>query len=117
MELLAAAIPLAILAFAIEGVPHIEWSALLVVIVAYQGLAATAFAVWAQVTVLRSLPAITTNLTLMMIPLVGVVASALIVGEQITPVLMTALVLIFAGVSLNLFGDLRGAQPPTNPAQ
>ena len=84
-------------------------------IVAYQGLAATAFAVWAQTTVLRSLPAISTNLTLMMIPVVGILSSALIVDERITAALLSGLVLILAGVSLNLQADrqaVRLAPPP-----
>ena len=74
----------------------------------YQGLATTAFAVWAQTTVLRSMPAISTNLMLMMIPVVGLIASALIVDERITPALLAGMVLIFLGVNLNLLGDRRG---------
>ncbi|HKZ30246.1 MAG TPA: DMT family transporter, partial [Acidimicrobiia bacterium] len=36
-QLLAAALPLTVLAFVIEGVPHIDWTTLLVLIVLYQG--------------------------------------------------------------------------------
>lgn len=114
-QLLVAMAPLTVLALAAEGVPHIQWTPGLIGIVAYQGLAATAFAVWAQTTVLRSLPAISTNLTLMMIPVVGILSSALIVDERITAALLSGLVLILAGVSLNLQADrqaVRLAPPP-----
>ena len=104
-QLLVATLPVTVLAFMVEGVPRIEWTAGLVGIVLYQGLAATAFAVWAQTTVLRSLPAISTNLTLMMIPVIGIISSALIVEEQITAALLTGLVLVFVGVNLNLLAD------------
>lgn len=104
-QLLAATVPVTLLAIAVEGVPTITWTPTLVLIVAYQGLLATAFAIWAQITVLRSLPAVTTNLTLMMIPVVGVISSALLVDERITAVLMAGLILIGSGVAINLIGD------------
>jgi drug/metabolite transporter (DMT)-like permease len=108
-----------LLALAIEGLPHITWTASLVAIVVYQGLGATAFAVWAQTTVLRSMPAVSTNLTLMMIPVVGLVASALMVDEKITAALLAGMVLIFAGVGLNLLTDRRARvtlqEPETTP--
>lgn len=118
-QLLVATLPVTLLALAIEGLPHITWTASLVAIVVYQGLGATAFAVWAQTTVLRSMPAISTNLTLMMIPVVGLVASALLVGEKITAALLAGMVLIFAGVGLNLLTDRRARvalrEPETTP--
>ena len=114
-QLLAAALPLTVLALVIERVPHIDWTTLLVLIVLYQGPVATAFAVWAQTTVLRSMPAISTNLTLMMIPVVGLVASALLVDEKITPTLLAGMALTFAGVGLNLLTDRRTRSSPKEP--
>jgi drug/metabolite transporter (DMT)-like permease len=118
-QLLVATLPVTLLALAIEGLPHITWTASLVAIVVYQGLGATAFAVWAQTTVLRSMPAVSTNLTLMMIPVVGLVASALMVDEKITAALLAGMVLIFAGVGLNLLTDRRARvtlqEPETTP--
>lgn len=109
-QLLGAALPVTALALVVEGVPHIEWTTSLVAIVIYEGLAATAFAVWAQTTVLRSMPAISTNLTLMLIPVIGLAASAVIVDEQITLALLVGMMLIFVGVNLNLLTDRRAAR-------
>ena len=114
-QLLVATLPVTILALAVEGIPHIAWTVPLVAIVVYQGLGATAFAVWAQTTVLRSMPAISTNLTLMMIPAVGLAASALLVDEKITPALLAGMALIFAGVGLNLLTDRRSRSSPRQP--
>jgi drug/metabolite transporter (DMT)-like permease len=88
-----------------EGLPRIEWTPDLVWIVVYQGLPATGLALWLQVSVLRSLPAVSTNLWLMLVPVVGLISSALIVGEAVTLSLVLGLVLIFAGVALNLGAD------------
>ena len=114
-QLLVATVPVTVLALTVEGLPHIAWTAPLVGIVLYQGLAATAFAVWAQTTVLRSMPAISTNLTLMMIPVIGLISSALLVDEQITLTLLAGMGLIFAGVGLNLLTDRQAPLPSQEP--
>lgn len=88
-----------------EGLPVIDWTPQLGLVVAYQGVLATGVAFWAQITVLRNLAAVSTNLTLMAVPVVGVVSSWLLVGEQITLPLVVGLFLIMAGVTLNLLAD------------
>ena len=97
-QLLVASVPLTAFTVAREGLPTVDWSPWLVGIVIYQGALATAFATWAQLTVLRRLPAVTTNLTLMMVPVVGLLASAAVVGEQLTLQAGVATVLIGGGV-------------------
>ncbi len=88
-----------------EGLPVIEWTIPLGLVVAYQGILATGVAFWAQIVILRNLAAVSTNLTLMAVPVVGVVSSAIFVGEDITATLLAGLVLIVAGVTLNLLSD------------
>jgi drug/metabolite transporter (DMT)-like permease len=83
-QLLTAVIPLTTVTFALEGFPPIDWTLGLAAIVAYQGVLATGYATWAQLTVLRRLPAVTTNLTLMMVPVIGLLSSALVLGELLT---------------------------------
>jgi drug/metabolite transporter (DMT)-like permease len=104
-QLLAATIPILTLALIREGLPSIAWTTDLVLIVIYQGLPATGLALWLQVSVLRSLPAVSTNLWLMLVPVVGLISSALILSEQITLPLMIGLALVFGGVGLNLGAD------------
>ena len=79
----------------------------------YQGALATGFAMWAQLTVLRLLPAITTNLSLMMVPVLGFVSSVVVVGERVTVPALVATVLIGAGVLLGVgLGRVPASPPP-----
>lgn len=88
--------------------PRIDWTGQLGWIVANQGILATGNAFWAQIVVLRNLAAVSANLTLIAVPLVGGVSSALLVGERVTLALIGGLVLIITGVTLNLFADQMG---------
>jgi drug/metabolite transporter (DMT)-like permease len=106
-----AAAPIAILAVAIEGTPDIRWTAATVAVVAYQVLLGSAFGFWGLLTISRSLPAITTNLTLMAVPVVGLVSSIAITGERLTPAVTVSLVLILAGVGLAVLSDRRRREP------
>jgi drug/metabolite transporter (DMT)-like permease len=97
-QLVLASVPVTLFALLTEGVPQIDWSPGLVGIVLYQGALATGFAMWAQLTVLRNMPAVPTNLSLMMVPVVGLVSSVIVVDEQVTTVAIVGAVLIGAGV-------------------
>ena len=99
-QLGGALIVLLILALATEGIPEIEWTAQLGWVVAYQGILASGVAFWAQIVVLRNLGAVSANLTLMAVPVVGVISSAIVLGEPVTATLLAGLVLIMAGVSV-----------------
>jgi drug/metabolite transporter (DMT)-like permease len=106
-----AAVPIAILAAAIEGMPDIRWTAATVGVVAYQILLGSAFGFWGLLTISRSLPAITTNLTLMAVPVVGLASSIAIANERLTPAVAMSLVLILAGVGLGVLSDRRRRDP------
>lgn len=109
-QLLAAALPLLLLALLIEGVPTIEWTPQLGMIVFYQGVLGTGVALWAQIVVLRNLAAVSTNLTLMGVPVIGVVSSAIFLGEVITMPLLAGMTLIIVGVSINLLANGYGPE-------
>jgi drug/metabolite transporter (DMT)-like permease len=111
-QLLLAVVPLFAVTFALEGVPSVAWRPGLVAIVIYEGAMATGFAMWAQLTVLQLLPAITTNLSLMMVPVLGFVSSVLVVDERVTTPAVAATVLIGAGVSLGVGLGRAPAEPP-----
>lgn len=110
-QLLVAVVPMTLTTLGLEGLPSIDWSPLLVFIVAYQGALATGFAMWAQLTVLRVLPAITTNLALMMVPVIGLVSSIIVVDEVLTMPAAVATGMIGAGVLLGV-GLRTGAAAP-----
>lgn len=107
-QLGGALVVLLVLALATEGPPVIDWTPQLGWVVAYQGILASGVAFWAQIVVLRNLGAVSANLTLMAVPVIGVVSSAIVVGEQITTTLLAGLLLIMAGVTLNLLADRPG---------
>lgn len=108
-QLVVAAIPVTVAAVLVEGAPRVQWTAQLAAIVVYQGVLATGFAMWAQLTVLRRLPAVPTNLTLMMVPVVGLLSSAAIVDEPLTWGAMLGAALVGVGV---LSGIDLGRKPP-----
>ena len=67
-------------------------------ILAYNGPIASGFCFWAFLTVSRSLPAMDTALGSLGVPVIGVVSSALILGETLTAGAVTGLLLILIGV-------------------
>lgn len=113
-QLTAATTILVILGFAVEGPPVIDWTPQLVLVVLYQGLLATGIAFWVQIVILRNLSAVSTNLTLMAVPVVGVVSSALILGETVTTSLLLGLILVILGVAVNLLSDRAAKAEPAD---
>ncbi|QNK70928.1 DMT family transporter [Variovorax sp. PAMC26660] len=90
------------MAVAIEGVPHIAWSAVLVSQLLYGGLFGIALAYWAMTTVNRTLPATTTSLGLLGVPVVGIACSAAALREPVGAALLMALLLILGGIVLGM---------------
>ncbi len=108
-QLLVATLPVVLMALAFDGVPRIDWSLELAGIVAYQGVLATSFAMWAQLTVLQRLPAVPTNLALMLVPVVGVISSVVVVHEKMTVAALLGAAMIGVGVLAGM--DLRRKAP------
>lgn len=100
-----ASILLTLLALIVEGVPSIQWTPQLKLIVLYQAGLATGTAFWAQIVVLRNLSAVSTNLSMMGIPVIGVVSSIIVLDEQITFALTLGMALVITGVSINILSD------------
>lgn len=111
-QLAIAAIPIAAIAVVVDGMPEIRWTPATAAVVAYQIFVASAFGFWGLVTVSRSLPAITTNLTLMAVPVVGLLSSGPLADERLTVAVVASLVLILAGVALGVLSDRRREEPP-----
>ena len=95
----------------LEGDSDIRWTTPLVLIMAYNGVVASGFAFWAYVTVSRTLPAMSTSLGSLGVPVLGVAFSALILGETLTFSMMSGLVLIALGVVAVTVDDLKQATP------
>ncbi len=106
-QLLSGAVLLLIVALIGEGKPVVGWSLGFGSNLAFQCLLASGFAIWAQQTVLRRLPAISTTLMLMAIPVVGLLSSIVVLGESVTAVGMAGVAAILAGVAASATADAR----------
>ena len=100
-------VPMAVLAWIIDGPFHAEWNWQLIWMVLYNGPLATAFAFWASVSLQRALPSSTISLSYLAVPAWGLTASTLWLGESLPPSLMLGGVLIFLGVGGIAIGDAR----------
>jgi drug/metabolite transporter (DMT)-like permease len=101
-QLMVAAVPTVALALALEGPPEMQWSAMVVGIIAFQVLPASSFAMWGELNVCRSLPAISANLFLMAIPVIGLGASVAFGEDTITLAAGVGCALILSGVAVGL---------------
>lgn len=104
-QLGGATVILLVLGMVGDGPPVVHWTPALVGIVAYQGILASGIALWAQIVILRNIDPVSANLTMMGVPAVGVLSSALLLGEGVTPELAAGLILVTMGVTLNHLGD------------
>lgn len=94
-------------AYLLEGAPSPVWSPELVAVLAYNGPVASAFCFWALVQVSSALPATTTSLGLLGIPVVGFVASALALSEPLSTAKLAGIALILGGLAAVTAADLR----------
>jgi drug/metabolite transporter (DMT)-like permease len=99
-EVLLATIVLSLLALAVDGLPRVDWTPSLAMLMLYGGVCGTALAYWAIAMVNRSLPAATTSLGLLATPVVGTISAAIMLGEPLTPALLGAMTLIVGGIAL-----------------
>jgi drug/metabolite transporter (DMT)-like permease len=106
-QMLFGGVLLALVAGAFEGAADIRWSAALLAVLIYNGPIASAFCFWAIVSVSRGLPAISTTLGSLGVPVVGVVSSAIALGEPPSLGNIAGLVFITAGVASVAVADLR----------
>lgn len=94
-------------ALAIEGPPSFRASSELFLVLVYNGPIATALCFTAALVVTRALPAMTTSLSFLVVPVLGAAGSALVLGEVLGPSLILAFVSILAGVALVTLADAR----------
>jgi drug/metabolite transporter (DMT)-like permease len=104
-QLMIATLPLIVGGFIVDGPPDVDWTPELAWLLGYQAILASGGALWAQVVVLQRLPAISTNVMMMGVPVVGVVSSSLVLHEPVTATLALGIGLVLAGVAVNLPHD------------
>ena len=98
---LTGALPLLVIALMTEGGPAvIDWNRSSLLVLAYNGPIASGFSFWAAVAVTRRLPALTTSLAFLAVPVMGLASSALALGERPDPALLGGFLLILIGLVL-----------------
>ena len=118
-QLLVALVPVGALAFIVDGPPDFDWTWQLTANFAYQSVVASGIAFWAQMIVLRRLSPVSVNLTMMGVPVVGVISSALVLDEGISAPLGIGMALVLTGVAVNLLWDppSRDVNAQSSPAR
>jgi drug/metabolite transporter (DMT)-like permease len=109
-EMTLATLLLSVMALAVDGWPRIEWTANLVWLLLYSALPGTALAFWAAAVASQSLPAVTTSLGLLAAPVIGIVASAAMLGEMPTPTLLAAITMIIGGIAIGTLAPARSTR-------
>jgi len=102
-QLLAALIPLAILAIGVERGEGIRWEPATLFFLLYSGVLATAFAVWATQAITRSLGSQASATGYLAIPVVGLLSGWLFLGESLGPADVLGFGLVLAGVAVTSF--------------
>ncbi len=97
-QLLVGAIPVVIFAFISQPHPLIIWNHSLLLSLVYNGVLATAFAYWGTVVISKELSPVTTSLSLLAIPVCGLIFSALLLHEIITKSILIAMLFILGGL-------------------
>lgn len=116
-QLVIAAIPLGLLALIFE---HDAWQPLdraTALVLLYNGPLSTAFAVWAWLTVNRALPAITSSLASLGVPVVGLITSMILLGERLDVASVAGLALISGGLVLVSLDTSATVKQTTTPAR
>ncbi len=109
-QMLIAGIVTCTTAFLLEPNAQRQWCGALVATLIYNGIAATAFGYWASIVIAKALPAVTTSIGFLGVPIVGLFSSAIFLGEELTVSLCGALVLIVGGLFAMTKGDMKVAR-------
>jgi drug/metabolite transporter (DMT)-like permease len=104
-QLLLAGLLLSAAAWVSEGPLDIPATFKTAAILAYNGPVCIGFCFWASVAIARALPAVTSSLSFLAVPAMGIAASAIVLGERIDATLIGGFALILAGVALVAAGD------------
>jgi len=108
-QMLSAGLALAGVAVAVHSeAPAVNWTWSLGLVIIYNGPIASAFCFWAFATVARALPANTTALGSLGVPVVGLLVSAVILQEPLGMEKVVGLALILIAVGWLLFPHSRG---------
>ena len=107
-QLLVALVPIAIIAFLVEGFRGVDWQLSTVVALLYSAPLATAFGFWASVAVTRALGAQASATGFLAVPVVGLAAGSVLLGESLGLADVAGFALVLAGVGVTSLWPKRG---------
>ena len=110
-QLVVAGTVTTLLALAVDGPLRLEWSTREVAVILYQIALASGFGVWGTIALSRSLPAVSTGILMMSVPVIGVSSSVILLGEDLTAPVAAGILAILIAVGLNAVADRRAAPP------
>lgn len=99
----------AVAALTLSGPPRFAWELREVAVVGYQVVLAGGVGVWGTITLSRGLPATSTGIAMMAVPAIGAGSSVLFLGEHLTIAALGGVVLVLAGVTVNVLADRRAS--------
>lgn len=119
---LAAPLPLFLLSLAFDGTEglaafaHPSWKLIISVLTIAYGGTVFGYGVWAWLLARHSAASVAPFALL--VPVIGMIAGAVVFGETLTPVELAGAALVMAGLALSVFGDwaLRRAMSSAKPA-
>lgn len=97
-QCLLAAVVLATLALAVEGLPPTRMGLRAALALVYNGVIGTALGFWAMTVVNRQVPAATAALGVLATPVLGIGLAAVLLGERLEPILIVSALVIMAGL-------------------
>jgi drug/metabolite transporter (DMT)-like permease len=106
-QLLLAGVTQLVLAIIIEGVPTINWTLELVLLLGYGSVIGTSLAYWAMNAVNRGLPASTTSIALLAVPVVGLLSSKIFLSEPVDAILVISTALIISGIAIGTTSSVK----------
>lgn len=101
------------LAWLIEGPPNVPLTKQFVLIMTFNAVFATAFAYWAYLNAAKTLPANTTAMASLGVPVVGIAASVVLISESLSTELIAGLTCIILGQFIfytKSIGDSKGPE-------
>jgi drug/metabolite transporter (DMT)-like permease len=104
-QTLVATVVLTALALYLEGLPAVSLSAAAVLALLYNGTIGTALGFWAMTVVNKELPATVASLGLLATPVIGLLLSAMILGEPTDTILITSSLLILIGIAVGTYSS------------
>lgn len=116
-QLLVALVPLTALAFLLEQPTSVVWDLRTVLVLAYSGVLATAFAYWASQAATLAVGPLVASVTYLGVPVVGVLGGAVVLHEAVPLTDVLGMVVIGVGIGLVARARRARAGPPTSVAR